>query len=215
MANQNPRSTSRCCSWSSGSSASPCGATARSAPAGARGRSRTKSSPRRKGASRRPTALASRPSRNTSTWRRRGCPRSRGSPATSRWQIVPSASRSTFGRAGARLFTPTTASGRARSGRRPAARISSWSWCSLTIRSRCATRTPPATSTSAGRPSICCRFSWKGSGRTRASCRASTSRSTGPTAATASWCATRSRRWRMCAGRRSCSRRTRRRTTSC
>ncbi|PYR32003.1 MAG: hypothetical protein DMF92_03565 [Acidobacteria bacterium] len=31
MANQNPRSTSRCCSWSSGSSASPCGATARSA----------------------------------------------------------------------------------------------------------------------------------------------------------------------------------------
>ena len=51
--------------------------------------------------------------------------------------------------------------------------------------------------------------------RTRASCRASTSRSTGRTAATASSSATRSRRWPTCAGRRSCSRRTRRRTSSC
>ena len=46
-------------------------------------------------------------------------------------------------------------------------------------------------------------------------CRASTSRSTGRTAATASSSAKRSRRWPTCAARRSCSRRTRRRTSSC
>ncbi len=69
--------------------------------------------------------------------------------------------------------------------------------------------------TSAGRRSTWCRSSSKGCARTRASCRASTSRSTGRTAATASSSATRSRRWPTCAARRSCWRRTRRRTSSC
>ena len=109
----------------------------------------------------------------------------------------------------------TTASSRARCGRRPAARISSSSSCSSTTRSRCATPTPPAISTSAGRPSTCCRCFSKGCAKTRASCRASTSRSTGRTAATASSSATRSRRWPICGARRSCSRRTRRRISSC
>ena len=51
--------------------------------------------------------------------------RSRGSPATSRWPIARCALPSTCGRAGARSSTRTTASSRARSGRRPAARTSS------------------------------------------------------------------------------------------
>ena len=45
-------------------------------------------------------------------------------------------------------------------------------------------------------------------------CPASSSRSTGPTAATASWSATTSRPWPTCATRSSCWRRTRRRSTS-
>ena len=49
---------------------------------------------------------------------------------------------------------------------------------------------------------------------TAASCRASTSRSTGPTAATASWSARRSRPWPTCAARSSCWPRIRRRTIS-
>ena len=75
------------------------------------------------------TARASRRSRNTTTSRAPSCPRSRASPATSRWPTAPCGSRSTSGPAGGRSSTPTTASSRARCGRRRAARTSRSSSC--------------------------------------------------------------------------------------
>ena len=140
---------------------------------------------------------------------------SRASPATSRWSTARCGSPSTSGPAGPDHLREQRL--QAREGLEDAGRQGLQGRARADRRSgrdarRVRRRQPPRRLGHARHDAAVPRGAAQGHPRR---CRASTSRSTGPTAATASSCATRSRRWPTCAARRSCSRRTRRRTSSC